>query len=190
MEWGNVKLPKSVFRPAMKRQSKKRPDWYTAAETLAEHADECGSFTNRRMRFEFMKFARAIRPNVFLTLGMSPNARVITFHRQADKFIDAVLQHAHGQDWTSLPLANRPRGIGFLEHPNSNPHFHILISCDRKFFESLEVQGAKIWRRLMTHGAFDAQVIDSEDAVVNYCLKAQFRAADFDNVYVCAPSSR
>jgi len=184
MKWNDPRILNAFIDPKRSKKKAVEPDWVQSAKTLAGLAAELPQITRVEIRYAFVQWLRDIRPNIFLTLAIRPHTSYITFGRQADKLINQMLQRAHGRGWSDQPKSIRPKAIGFLEHPYSNPHFHVMLRGDREFHEALVEHGPKLWRKLMNGGAFNVQTIRSEDDVIGYCLKEQVTLDRFMSAYV------
>src|SRR5471032_2674770 len=96
------------------------PDWISNADAQWKQASKLPGITANAYRQRLLDFIEIEKPVLWLTLRASRDSDYIDFHGKADKFINAILQHAHGRKWSRLPLTVRPTVFGFLEHASLN----------------------------------------------------------------------
>ena len=181
--WGNPHPNKPKVKT---RKPLPLPDWIPNADALWRQASQMPGLTAKCYRQELLDFIEEKKPRLWLTLKVSKTSDYIDFHEKADKFINAILQRAHGRKWSSLPLTVRPTVFGFLEHPLTNPHWNLLIEADDDFHLALLNHGKTTWRKFMRFSDFHLEVIDDEARVRKYCSKEQ-TLDRFSTVYIYKP---
>jgi hypothetical protein len=182
--WGDPhpNRPKAIIRNPLPL-----PDWISNANALWKQASQMPGLTAKRYRQEILDFIKEQKPNLWLTLKVSRNSDYIDFHSKADKYINAILQHAHGRKWSSLPLTVRPTVFGFLEHPFTNPHWNLLIKANDDFHLALLNHGKTTWRKLMRFSDSHLESIKDEETVRRYCSKEQVTLDRLSTVYIYKP---
>jgi hypothetical protein len=173
-----------VARQSKRRSGKMINGWKSGADAAWRQASRLPGVTNATYRRAFMEWVLQNRPNLFLTLTLAPQHDFIKCHTQADKLMGSIMQCAYSHDWTKRPARTWPFALGFLEHPYTNPHFHILIRANPRVTKVIRNRSQDIWARLMTHDDVFIEPIWDANGVVRYCTKEQISLDHFASAWV------
>lgn len=128
--------------------------------------------------------ANDIKPTHFLTFnfGWRPN------FKDADKkmvaFFNALQRKVYGRDWAARKDPPWPIAYGFLEHPLTNPHYHVLARLHASISLSAANQGPPLWQKLVPTGQLDVQAIDYPYGVICYCTKRYMSDEAYGSMWV------
>jgi hypothetical protein len=103
------------------------------------------------------------------------------------KFCCRLERKALGRKWFKLKK-NRIRLIGFLEHPDSTPHYHAIVHVPQYTESALDEFGAEIWKTLMPSGKFEGEPI--LDNARRYSSKDLHHGWSPENVVIYKPIPR
>jgi hypothetical protein len=126
----------------------------------------------KRMRDQLrLHLARDVKPTHFLTFNFGWKANFKDADKKMAAFFNALQRKIYGRDWAARKAPSWPTAYGFLEHPHSNPHFHVLARLDHSIGLSVGDLGPLLWLKLVRSGQLDVQVIDKPFGVICYCTK-------------------
>lgn len=79
-----------------------------------------------------------------------------------------------GKKWHERPI-ERTRFIAFVEHPNSNIHWHMMLKLNCTRHDTFNSEAPKIWKKLIKSGTVDikpAQIdLTANEIFSRYCGK-------------------
>jgi hypothetical protein len=134
----------------------------------------------QNLRAAWLHVLEKCAPNYFLTFNFGYEIRAINADRPMRTFFNVIQRKTYGRDWASQFDRDWPVAYGFLEHADTNPHFHVLARVSFEIGETLQSQGDRIWKGISRRGQLQVEEILSPDRVRSYCTKRQ----DFENVFV------
>lgn len=121
-----------------------------------------------------------VEPNVMITFNFNdvrkrPNASmreleadgtttVLLAHRKMKDFFNYTQREAFGRDWDTQFHRLWPLAIGFLEHPNSNLHFHVNANLCPDMLAGVIDHGTRIWEDIQPGGSLCVQPTDHRGA--------------------------
>lgn len=85
--------------------------------------------------------------------------------------INALQRRAFGRNWAARTDPPWPVGYGFLEHPESNPHYHFLARLDPALGAVAINEGPALWQKIVRTGQLDVQLIHKPVGIIFYCTK-------------------
>lgn len=128
-----------------------------------------------------------MQPNIFLTFNFNPpisktptsntallGAWQISPDRGKAKlstFFNMLQRKTYGRGWYRDSLTPRPRALGFLEHSESNFHYHVLANLEPSVIQTAFDEGPFIWDKLCGGGQIDAREIYQIGGAVSYVTK-------------------
>lgn len=130
----------------------------------------------------------SIKPNMFVTL--KPNDPEITKYR-----IRKLLRYYHacidrkclGRKYYNAPLTQRSLSIAFVEHINSEIHYHLMVRVQPRFIVLLEFYGEKIWKEICPSGTSKLCKISTQfdlGRISAYVRKETFKAENYENFVI------
>ncbi|MEC8628925.1 MAG: hypothetical protein VXY73_02445 [Pseudomonadota bacterium] len=143
---------------------------------------------NMRLRNELRQMLKRYEFDYFVTLASNHQQWSYAHLRSLLKQWDAqVNRQINGPKWVKRP-DERLVWFAFLEKPDVNPHWHLMVSVDR-FIETPARQdrtdrfpeiAEKHWMDLAPKGSFDCKTVVSS-AINDYVTKQLHDEACFDN---------
>lgn len=140
----------------------------------------------KKLRKDFEKFIERFGPTHFVTLATNANGPV-SQHRMRDalKSWSARVNRALlGSRWQKKP-DEHVFFFAFLEKPDINPHWHLMLQADTEMIADLDVWqerftqvAEKAWTDLLPAGTVDVQKYYSRD-VINYALKSALSDVEY-----------
>jgi len=138
----------------------------------------------RELRTAWIQTIERQAPNYFLTFCFGYQIRSLNADRYMRKFFNALQRKAHGHDWASQFDRGWPIAFGFFEHPDTNPHYHVLARVDPEIGDVLELYGAEIWKKIAPRGQLHVEEVNSPHKVRSYATKRLASRQRFDDVFV------
>lgn len=138
----------------------------------------------RRARAHWLCMLKELTPNYFLTFNFGYAVRSIDADKPMRAFFCALQREAFGRDWASQFSRDWPVAVGFLEHPDTNPHYHVLARISAELASVLESDGQRLWKRIRRRGQLHIEEIRNPDRVHSYCTKRLATRQRFDDVFV------
>jgi hypothetical protein len=161
--------------------------WKTNADALWRQSSRLPGVSNRAFRHDFIRWILEKKPNLFLTLTLPLNQDFVRFHTQADKFMGSIMQRAYGREWPKRSYRIRPFAMGFLEHPHTNPHYHILIHANVTVTDALLNYSQDMWARFMKFDHVHIEHIINDRDAISYCSKEQITLEHFASAWIWGP---
>jgi len=134
----------------------------------------------------FRELLNTLQPTHFLTFTSAMAIKPETFAKRIVKFCCRLDRKALGKKWTKCDH-DRLRLLAFLEHPNSNAHYHALAVVPECAKEILESQGTAIWNRLGRGVQLDVKLIYGLEGVISYVTKDLHHFWAPENVLIYKP---
>jgi len=116
-----------------------------------------------------------IEPNLLLTFNFNPprSSRASTNSallkgweiqpengcKRIKDFFSMLLRKAYGRGWYRDVLVERPIAYGFLENPEKNFHYHLLVKMSAELAVAVKEHGPSTWHKLCPGGQFDVKDI-------------------------------
>jgi hypothetical protein len=124
-----------------------------------------------------MAVIRQSRPNASMTFNFGYRVRPENGQKAMKTFYNVMQRSVYGRDWAKQKDRAWPVAFGFFEHPDTNPHYHVLANLDRNLLEAFEMEGEHFWQSIVRRGQFEFEAIYELEGVLNYFTKrlAQFR---------------
>ncbi len=138
-----------------------------------------------RLRAAEIELLMASCANYMLTLTSKPGLNAEYTRTKISYFFIAAMANFYGRDWTVKEDFSFPEAHGYLEHPDSNLHYHLLLKCDPSLGYWLEICGQAHWHDQVGRQNFDIQAValDSLHKAAKYCTKDLARNFRFDDIY-------
>jgi hypothetical protein len=130
----------------------------------------------------------SIAPNMFVTL--KPNDPEITKYR-----VRRLLRYFHasidrkcmGNYYYRAPLTERSLSIGFVEHINSEIHYHLMMRVQPRYLPRFEIYGGQIWKQICPSGTSKLCKISTRfdlERISAYVRKETFKAENYENFVI------
>lgn len=129
-----------------------------------------GNYASAPKRAHFQTWIQDRRPPLSITLGANRIVQVARLRMNATHFFNRVHRDCYGTRWYKKDPDLLAEAIGFLEHPNSNPHFHIAVNAPDRVLDRL-VNSEAIWKGVQPGGHFHYSVPKSQEAFSRYVTK-------------------
>jgi hypothetical protein len=127
----------------------------------------------------------ALGPNLMITHNFGGIFKPQTAISRMGWFYSAVQAQLFGRDWAAQFDRPWPIAYGFLEHPNSNPHYHVLARVCPPLRTAIWNAGEELWRKKVPRGQLDVRLIaPGNKARIIYCTKHLTHAGAFDDMFV------
>jgi hypothetical protein len=181
----------SMVPTALRSWYIRRVSIVTQRITTTESRRECAgqsqemsmaSTDTTKQRAAWLHTLKKLAPNYFLTFNFGYEVRAINMDRPIRTFFNAAQRECYGRDWVSQFDRDWPVAIGFLENPNTNPHYHVLTRISSELGNVIQLRGDKIWKSICGRGQLDVQEILSPEKVWSYCTKR----CRFDDLFIYA----
>jgi hypothetical protein len=127
---------------------------------------------------------KEMAPNVSYTFNFGYLIRPDKAQTCMKTFMNAVQDKVYGRDWAKQTNREWPYAMGFFEHPDTNPHYHVLARLDQKLVRYIETQGNDIWRNIARRGQLDVKDVYAPDGIWSYVTKRLAEHETFDDVWV------
>jgi hypothetical protein len=141
--------------------------------------------------------AKVVEPNIMLTFNfngvwnrprMSMRAifserqtSIESAHRKISKFFCVMQRKEFGRDWNGQYDRPWPLAFGFVEHPTTNLHFHVIANLCPHFLSGIVSQGREVWEMIQPGGQLDVQpTVGDPTAQIIYATKALLSAEAWD----------
>ena len=138
------------------------------------------------MREHWEQLVRDQNPTCIMTLGEGRRIAIITMQGKIKHYLNAVQKETLGRYWTKFPAAQRITAIGFREHHETNPHWHLAIHADSEMRMGL-ADSRKLWAKIRPTGDWYYDFLDDADRYAHYITKELFHSETADNVFVYTP---
>jgi len=183
MKWGDIK-PFVNYRSDRKPNRKGRTQRTQTRSQIGQHLTG-----QARLREAYIQLSRNLQPTLFVTFSFGYRINHITAEGNISKLLNAVQREAYGRNWYKLGAPDRIAALGFLEHRDSNPHYHVLIALNAKHEAAMNKIAVRVWGEHVRRGQIHVEITRSLDAVINYCIKEQIGFRAFEEVFAYSPGS-
>jgi hypothetical protein len=133
-----------------------------------------------RLRAHWISVLEGLAPNYFLTFNFGYKIHVEIAEAPVIRFCNMIQRRAYGRDWAAQFNREWPVAYGFFEHPETNPHWHVLTRLDGKLADVMETEGTDIWLEIQRRGQLHVEEIESPHRSRSYCLKDR----NFEHVFI------
>lgn len=148
------------------------------------------SSSEARLVESYRAMLEGINPQRFITLTFNRDVNLLIAHRDVHEFCKRLERVAHGKRWTKYPSEARLVALGFVEHVESNLHYHLLARGSAQLMETVLQQGDSIWRDLTKTGQAECEIIRTKRGAARYVTKALTGERAFDAVVVYGTGTR
>lgn len=145
--------------------------------------DEC-------RRQEYIRLVSSFSPTHFITFNFGYRVKDMDSREPMRKFFNRLQSATYGRKWSKRLDYTFPLAFGFFEHPDSNPHFHVLATLDERLSRTILLYGDDIWRDLVTRGQLDSGPIRDPVHSVTYATKRLATQLRFDEVFIYSDTRR
>lgn len=144
----------------------------------------------RALRTAWNRLLAEQQPDALLTFNLHHALTVFTLQRLVTDFVNRMQREIDGRNWSRLPAQDRPRTIGIVEHPDTNPHAHVALSAPPRFVEFVFSDAAQaLWHRCHPHaGQFHAERVSDAAGLAAYMLKDLHVGEGVDRLFVYMPT--
>jgi hypothetical protein len=164
MKWKNIdKIAKSPVVKAPKLDPNKVLDLIqqgiTNAKQMQVRSD--GAMTFKRHRDivgGYRQLLDTIGATHFLTFMPTRRVKPETLAKNVTRFFQRLERKSLRRYWYKF-TENRVVAVGFLEKPDTNPHYHVIASIPLVSQAALDEYSEEIWHKLMPAGTLDVQRI-------------------------------
>ena len=140
-----------------------------------------------RLRSAMIEMIERIDPLVFLTLNLGPSTAPHLTRGTVEHLLHRLEQRAHGKRWADFPPNLRLRALAFLEHPDSNPHWHCLLAGPPETMAVALELGPSLWRGLVKNGHGHVEPIGNVKAASRYVTKELYKDWSFESFIPYGP---
>lgn len=127
--------------------------------------------SSARLRQAYIDASLDLHPNLFITLTMGLDASRPEALRKALEFLKRTERRAHKKRWSEFPPERRPCAYGFMEHRETNLHYHLLVRSPLDMLPVFMDEGKAIWLGLRKSGHYYAEPIYNSAASAAYVTK-------------------
>lgn len=138
--------------------------------------------SSARLRQAYIDASLDLHPNLFITLTMGLDASRPEALRKALEFLKRTERRAHKKRWSEFPPERRPCAYGFMEHRETNLHYHLLVRSPLDMLPVFMDEGKAIWLGLRKSGHYYAEPIYNSAASAAYVTKELKKLDHFDDV--------
>lgn len=143
----------------------------------------------RRLRDDLMKWILDMEPKLMVTFNFGHEIDPITAQARIKHFFNRVQRKVLGKRWNKRPADDRIAAIGCFEHPDTNPHFHVLVAAPDHLCVELRANARQLWLLSVPRGQIDVQIAKSKRSVVSYSTKRLETIRAFDDLFVYSAGS-
>lgn len=136
-----------------------------------------------RLRVHYLRVLQELVPTTFLTFNFGYKIGPISAQKSMTTFFNVMQRRVYGRKWF-LQDHPWPVAYGFFEHPNTNPHYHVLARLEPELMEWAGMHGHAKWQKLQKRGQLDVQEIYAPDGIWSYCTKRLASQKTFEDVWV------
>jgi len=142
------------------------------------------------LRKAYVKWITERKPNFFATFNFERRVGDVAAQTIIKNFLNRAQRAAYGRRWHNRPDAQKPVAVGFFEHAETNPHYHVLIHADPKMRQVLRQRGEQLWTALAPRGQFHGKPIDYLPGLLKYVTKELQWNDRAGSIFVYAPTRR
>lgn len=144
-------------------------------------SDETPNSSPRRA--DFQRWIAGRESPLTITLGANREFSALRLRSNATDFFNRVHRKCYGTRWMDKNPDLLAEAIGFLEHPHSNPHYHIAVNAPDRTLGQL-VNAEAIWTKIQPGGHFHYSVIRSDEAFSRYVTKDAWSQRSQDEIFL------
>ena len=131
-----------------------------------------------------------LNPIVFLTLNLGPSSAPHLTRATVEYLFQKLEHRTHGKRWADYPLHLRLRALAFLEHPDSNPHWHCVLAGPPEIIEVALELAPSLWRGLVKNGHGHVEPIENLKKTSRYVTKDLYKDWSFESFIAYGPVQR
>jgi len=120
---------------------------------------------------EYRDFFASINPNVYPTFNFGYPVSIEVGQGALVHFFNCLQRGVHGRAWHKRITDQPTIALGFWEHPDSNPHCHVVVAASNQEWRWLLNYGNDCWLEQQKRGQLDFSKIDSREKVISYITK-------------------
>lgn len=143
-----------------------------------------------RLRSAMIEMIERLGPLVFLTLNLGPSTAPHLTRGTVEHLLQKLEYQARGKRWADFPPDLRLRALAFLEHPDSNPHWHCLLAGPPDLMNVALEFGPSLWRGLVKNGHGDVKPIGPLKAASRYVTKELYQDWSFESFIAYGPNRK
>jgi len=112
-----------------------------------------------RMRDAMRDTLAELKPTLMVTHNFLGRYKAETACQRMRQFYCSIQDHQFGRDWAKQFDRSWPVAYGFRQHPNTNPHYHVIVRACPELTVAIAADGPAIWDKLARHGQLDVRRI-------------------------------
>lgn len=117
----------------------------------------------------------------FVTLAFNRMETIDSARKNLNKFHAKLDRKILGKNYYKKPKDQRTFFVAFIEHMNSNFHYHLLLKTPNQYISRLEFHLDSSWQKVVNSGSSNVQAIYDHRGCTSYCLKEQSNLKHFNN---------
>jgi len=125
-----------------------------------------------------------IEPTHFITFNFGWKVRAINAERKLSTFFSALQRKVYGRNWAARTDYPWPVAYGFFEHPDSNPHYHVLARLEPEMSKAASACGKDLWLKRAPRGQLHLRAVDSLPRDISYCTKRYMSDGSYEAVFI------
>lgn len=146
-------------------------------------------YDNLKIQNAYRQVLEKLQPNLMVTHNFGGQYKAETQCSRITQFYNAIQRKAFGRDWAKQFDRPWPRAIGFREHPDTNAHYHVLVSACPALVTAIFAYGPGQWMKLARRGQLDVKQIGPGklDPLI-YCTKSATHQQAIGDVFLYTDS--
>jgi len=138
-----------------------------------------------RMRSELRAYLIARAPNLRIDHNFGGLYQAATACDRMRWFYCAIQEKTFGRNWAKQYDRPWPVAYGSREHPNSNPHYHLVVNACPILTAAIIKEGPELWLEKVPHGQLYVQhIAPGDDGPVIYRTKHLTHAQAWEDLFV------
>lgn len=139
----------------------------------------------RHMQAELRDDLIAHGPNLMITHNFGGIYKACTQMDRMKLFYCAIQAATFGRNWAGQFDRLWPKAYGFREHPNSNPHYHVLMKACPGLAAALTDDGPPLWLKQAPRGQLHVRPIrPGKLNPIIYCTKHLTHRQAWEDMFV------
>jgi hypothetical protein len=110
---------------------------------------------------EYRDFLASINPSVHPTFNFGYPVSIEVGQGSLVHFFNRLQRGVHGRGWYKRNTDQPMIALGFWEHPDSNPHCHVVVAASELEWKGLLNNGKDCWLEQQKRGQLDFSKIES-----------------------------
>ena len=140
---------------------------------------------------EYRDFLASINPNVYPTFNFGYPVSIEVGQGSLVHFLIASKGECMAANWHKRNTDQPMIALGFWEHPDTNPHCHVVVAASDQEWRWLLNYGKDCWLEQQKRGQLDFSKIESREKVISYITKEISKPDSQERMFVYkAPPSR